>query len=176
MFLQKLHTIKAFIFDVDGVLTDGTVHVTESGEQLRKFNIKDGYALQLAVKRGYPVAVISGARSLGVISRLNGLGIKSIYIGIENKMLVFERFINENNISPDQIVYMGDDIPDLLIMKRVGLPSCPADAVEEVKAISSYISPKNGGFGCARDIIEKVLKVQNNWYDENPSAHDGSLG
>jgi 3-deoxy-D-manno-octulosonate 8-phosphate phosphatase (KDO 8-P phosphatase) len=176
MFLQKLHTVKAFIFDVDGVLTDGTVHVTESGEQLRKFNIKDGYALQLAVKRGYPVAVISGARSLGVISRLNGLGIKSIYIGIENKMLVFERFINENNISPDQIVYMGDDIPDVLIMKRVGLPSCPADAVEEVKAISSYISPKNGGFGCARDIIEKVLKVQNNWYDENPSAHDGSLG
>lgn len=176
MFLQKLHTIKAFIFDVDGVLTDGTVHVTESGEQLRRFNIKDGYALQLAVKRGYPVAVISGAKSLGVISRLKGLGIKSIYTGIDNKMLVFEKFIAENNISQDQIAYMGDDVPDLLIMKKVGLPTCPADAVEEIKAVSLYISPKNGGFGCARDIIEKVLKIQNKWHDENPSADDGSLG
>lgn len=175
MFLEKLHSVKAFIFDVDGVLTDGTVHVTESGEQLRSFNIKDGYALQLAVKRGYPVAVISGARSLGVKSRLNGLGIKSVYTGIESKMAVFEQFIAESNIAPENIVFMGDDIPDLLVMKKVGMPVCPADAVDEIKAISIYISPKSGGVGCARDIIEKVLKIQNKWYDENPSANDGSL-
>lgn len=175
MFLEKLHSVKAFVFDVDGVLTDGTVHVTESGEQLRSFNIKDGYALQLAVKRGYPVAIISGAKSLGVKLRLQGLGIRSIYTGIDNKMEVFEQFIAENNLSADEILFMGDDIPDLLIMKKVGMPVCPADAVEEIKAVSIYISQKNGGLGCARDVIEKVLKIQNNWYDENPSADDGSL-
>ena len=123
MFLEKLATVKAFIFDVDGVLTDGTIHVTESGEQLRSFNIKDGYALQLAVKRNYPIAVISGARSNGVALRLKGLGIKSVYIGIENKFQVFHQFIKENDLSPDHILYMGDDIPDLLIMKNVGLPA-----------------------------------------------------
>ena len=175
MFLKKIQTIKAFIFDVDGVLTDGTVHVTESGEQLRSFNIKDGYALQLAVKRGYPVGIISGARSQGVVSRLKGLGIHHIYTGVEDKMLVFKQFISENSISADDIVYMGDDVPDLLIMKQTGLAVCPADAVEEIKAASQYISPKKGGAGCARDIIEKILKIQNKWYDENPSAHDGSL-
>lgn len=175
MFLYKLRTIKAFIFDVDGVLTDGSIHVTDAGEQLRSFNIKDGYALQLAVKRGYPVAVISGAKSQGVMLRLKGLGIKSIYIGIEDKLAVFERFIKENNLSPDHIAYMGDDIPDLLIMRIVGMPTCPADAAEEIKAIASYISPKKGGFGCARDVIEKVLKIQDKWLDENPSARDANI-
>ncbi len=176
MFLNKLHEIRAFVFDVDGVLTDGTVHVTESGEQLRSFNIKDGYALQLAVKRGYPVAVISGARSEGVRLRLRGLGITHIYLAIENKTETFQAFIREHELHPDQIVYMGDDIPDLPVMKLAGLPVCPADAADDIKAISGYISPRSGGQGCARDIIEKVLKVQNRWFDENPSAHDGSLG
>jgi 3-deoxy-D-manno-octulosonate 8-phosphate phosphatase (KDO 8-P phosphatase) len=175
MFLEKLHSVKAFIFDVDGVLTDGTIHVTEIGEQLRSFNIKDGFALQLAVKQGYPVAAISGARSKGVLSRLNGLGIQSVYIGIEDKLQVFEQFIVENDLSPADILYMGDDIPDLPLMKKIGVPTCPADAVEEIKVISDYISPKNGGCGCVRDVIEKVLKIQNRWVIENPSAHDGSI-
>lgn len=176
MFLQKLHDARAFVFDVDGVLTDGRVHVTENGEQLRQFNIKDGYALQLAVKRGYPVAVISGAKSQGVRLRLQGLGITNIHLAIDNKTEIFHSFLQENGLVPEQIVYMGDDIPDLPVMKLVGLPVCPADASDDIKAISIYISPKDGGNGCARDIIEKVLKIQNRWYDENPSAHDGSLG
>ncbi|HXH99052.1 MAG TPA: HAD-IIIA family hydrolase [Sphingobacteriaceae bacterium] len=174
MFFEKLQTIKAFIFDVDGVLTDGTIHVTETGDELRSFNIKDGYALQLAIKQGYILAIISGARSQGITTRLNRLGIKSVYTGVDNKLSVFEKFINENNLCADNIVYMGDDIPDLLVMKKVGLPCCPADAAEEIKTISSYISPKNGGYGCVRDIIEKVLKIQDKWFVENPSAYDGS--
>lgn len=174
--LEKLHHIKAFVFDVDGVLTDSTVHVTEAGEQLRRFNIKDGYALQLAVKRGYPVAVISGARSKGVLARMQGLGVQHVHLAIEDKMEIFGSFIRDYQLSPEEIVYMGDDIPDLPVMKLVGLPVCPADAVEEIKAVSKYVSPRNGGFGCVRDIIEKVLKVQGKWYDEHPSAHDGSLG
>lgn len=175
MFLEKLQDIKAFVFDVDGVLTDGTVHVTESGEQLRKFNIKDGYALQLAVKRGYPIAVISGAKSQGVLARLRGLGIQNVHLAIDDKIETFLTFLNDNHLSAAEVLYMGDDIPDLPVMKMVGLPVCPADAAEEIKAISHYVSPRNGGFGCVRDIIEKVLKVQEKWYDERPSAHDGSL-
>ena len=172
MFLEKLHHIKAFIFDVDGVLTDGLVHVTETGEQLRQFNIKDGYALQLAVKRGYPVAVITGGKSKGIELRLKGLGIEHIYLGVDSKLEVYTKFINEQQLSAEQILYVGDDLPDLPVMKVVGLPVCPADAAEEIKSISTYISPKAGGKACVRDVIEKVLKIQNKWYDEAPSALD----
>ena len=175
MFLQKLKLIKAFIFDVDGVLTDGIVHVTEAGEQLRQFNIKDGYALQLAVKRGYKMAVISGGKSAGVKLRLQGLGITDIFMGVDSKTEVYTQFISNYQLQAEEILYMGDDIPDLPVMKLAGLPVCPADAVEEIKAISVYISPKNGGKGCVRDVIEKVLKIQNRWNDPNPSANDGSF-
>ena len=175
MFLQKLKLIKAFIFDVDGVLTDGIVHVTEAGEQLRQFNIKDGYALQLAVKRGYKMAVISGGKSAGVKLRLQGLGITDIFMGVDSKTEVYTQFISNYQLQAEEILYMGDDIPDLPVMKLAGLPVCPADAVEEIKAISAYISPKNGGKGCVRDVIEKVLKIQNKWNDPNPSASDGSF-
>lgn len=168
--LQKLAQIKAFVFDVDGVLTDGTVHVTETGEQLRRFSIKDGYALQLAIKRGFPIAIISGGRSQSVLSRLKGLGIQDIYIGVDAKTDAFEEFLLIHDLQAEQILYMGDDIPDLPVMKLVGLATCPADAAEEIKAISAYISPKQGGEGCARDVIEKVLKVQDAWMDEHPSA------
>lgn len=168
--LQQLSQIKAFVFDVDGVLTDGTVHVTETGEQLRRFSIKDGYALQLAVKRGFPIAIISGGRSQSVVSRLQGLGIQHIYIGVDTKLDAFEEFLLIHDLSTTQIAYMGDDIPDLPVMQKVGLATCPADAAEEIKAIAAYISPKNGGQGCVRDILEKVLKVQGLWMDENPSA------
>ena len=175
MFLDKLNQVNTFIFDVDGVLTDGSVLVTEKGEQLRQFNIKDGYALQLAVKRGYRVIIISGAHSDGVELRLLSLGIKEIFLGVNTKVDVYKQLQKTHQRSAENIIYMGDDLPDLPVMTMVGLPVCPADAVEEIKAISCYISPKAGGKGCARDIIEKVLKIQQKWYDPAPSASDGVL-
>ena len=175
MFLEKLKSVKAFIFDVDGVLTDGIVHVTEAGEQLRQFNIKDGYALQLAVKRGFAIAVITGGRSAGVEFRLKGLGISQVFMGVDSKIDVYNRFLSDNDLTNEDILYMGDDIPDLPVMQLAGLPVCPADSAEEIKAISTYISPKAGGKGCVRDIIEKVLKIQGKWNDATPSAADGSF-
>ena len=175
MFLQQLQHIKAFIFDVDGVLTDGLIHVTESGEQLRQFNIKDGYALQLAIKKGYTIAIITGGKSNGVALRLRGLGITEIFMGVDSKLEVYKNFMDKNQLEPDEVMYMGDDIPDFQIMNLIGLPVCPADAVEEIKSISQFISSKNGGKGCVREVIEKVLKIQNKWFDEVPSAHDGSF-
>lgn len=160
---DQLKRVKAFVFDIDGVLTNGEVLVTEEGEQLRSFYIKDGYALQLAVKQGYPIAVITGGKSLGVKFRLEGLGIKDVFINISNKTLVLEQWMKQNNIQAEDILYMGDDIPDIHAMEMVGLASCPADAVEDIKAISHYISSKKGGKGAVRDIIEKVLRLQDKW-------------
>jgi 3-deoxy-D-manno-octulosonate 8-phosphate phosphatase (KDO 8-P phosphatase) len=174
MFLEKLKHIKAILLDVDGVLTNGILLLTESGEQLRQFNIKDGYALQLAVKRGLKLAALSGARSKGVEYRLKGLGIEDVFLGLDSKIEVYNKYLLENNLSPEQVLFVGDDMPDLQVMKLAGLAVCPADAIEEIKAISHYISPKNGGEGCVRDIIEKVLKIQNLWQDQLPSADDGS--
>ncbi|WP_026903413.1 KdsC family phosphatase [Pedobacter glucosidilyticus] len=173
--LDKLKNINTFIFDVDGVLTNGHVLVTETGEQLRQFNIKDGYALQLAVKKGYNIIVISGAKSSGVEKRLLGLGIKHIFLGVSDKMAVYHQLIKEARLKADDFLYVGDDIPDLAIMKLAPLAVCPSDAVEEIKEAAHYISPKAGGAGVARDIIEKVLKIQQNWFDAQPSAHDGAI-
>jgi len=175
MILEKLQSITTFIFDVDGILTNGNVLVNEQGEQLRSFNIKDGYAIQLAVKRGFRVAIISGAKSNGVELRLKGLGIQNIFLGIDSKIEVYNSFKNIYKLCDEDIIYMGDDIPDLSIMKVVGIPVSCADAVEEVKATAHYVSSKNGGEGCVRDIIEKVLKVQGKWYDALPSANDGKF-
>ncbi|WP_026899118.1 KdsC family phosphatase [Daejeonella oryzae] len=173
MVLEKFKFIKAFVFDVDGVLTDGIVHVTESGEQLRQFNIKDGYALQLAIKRGFKIAVISGGHSQGVKIRLNGLGIDEVFLGADSKTEIYSEFLSKNSLSAEQVMYMGDDIPDLPPMQMAGIPVCPADAVSEIKEISLYISHRDGGKGCVRDVIEKVLKLQNKWMNETPSAKDG---
>jgi 3-deoxy-D-manno-octulosonate 8-phosphate phosphatase (KDO 8-P phosphatase) len=174
MFLDKLKHIKAFVLDVDGVMTNGMLMVTESGEFLRQFNIKDGYALQLAVKRGFKIAVVSGARSKGVEHHLRGLGITAIYLGLDSKTAAYNEFIDKNELSPNEVLFMGDDIPDLELMKMAGLAVCPADAVEEIKEVAHYISPKNGGDSCVRDIIEKVLKIQNLWISADPSSADGS--
>lgn len=162
-FLSKLKDITTFIFDVDGVLTDGSVFVTETGEQSRAFNIKDGYALQLAVKCGYNVCAISGSRSKTAIYRLNSLGITDVFIGANIKTDKFKHYLESKHILPNKVLYMGDDIPDLGVMRLAGLPVCPADACEEIKAVSQYVSPYGGGKGCARDVIEKVLKVQDKW-------------
>ena len=166
MLFEKLGAVKAFAFDVDGVLTNGEVLVTEAGDQLRKFHIRDGYALQLAVKKGYPIVVITGAQSLGVQRRLEGLGIRDIYLGIRDKMTIFNAWLSRNQIQAAEVLYVGDDIPDLAVMRCVGIPACPADAAEEIKAIASYISPKLGGCGAVRDVIEKVMKVQQTWQDD----------
>ena len=175
MFLSKLKSIKAFVLDIDGVLTDATIHVTESGEQLRRFNVRDGYAMQLAVKKGYLICVISGGKSESVILRLKGLGITEVHLGITRKLEVYNKFISQHKLTADNVIYMGDDIPDIPVMRVAGASACPADAVEEVKEVSDYISAKNGGNGCVRDLIEKVLKVQDNWFDVNPTAQEDSI-
>ncbi|MNJ93145.1 3-deoxy-D-manno-octulosonate 8-phosphate phosphatase KdsC [compost metagenome] len=172
--LQNLKNITTFIFDVDGVLTNGTVIATESGELLRSFNIKDGYALQLAAKKGYHVCIISGGKGVAMSKRFEGLSVADVFLGVHNKVEVFNNYLQQKGISPNQVLYMGDDIPDAEVMKLVGIATCPADAVEEIKAIAHYISPKNGGEATARDVIEKVLKVQYNWNGDIPSAAEAS--
>lgn len=163
MLFDQFKRVKAFVFDIDGVLTDGTVQVTEQGEQLRTFHIRDGYALQLAVKRAYPVAVITGGTSRGVELRMNALGIRHVFSGVSDKLSVLNKWLQEQGLATGDTLYMGDDIPDLLCMHTAGIPVCPADAAEEVKATAVYISPREGGKGAARDVIEKVLKLQGKW-------------
>lgn len=172
MFLEQLKYITTFIFDIDGVLTNGDIIASDSGEYLRTFNIKDGYALQLAVKKGYHVCIISGGRGEAMLKRFEGLGINNVFLGVADKVAVYQSLCEQYSLSAEQVLYMGDDIPDLKIMQLVGLATCPADAVPEIKAVSHYISPYNGGKTAVRDVIEKVLKVQQKWSDEHPSAAD----
>jgi len=155
--------INTFIFDVDGVLTNGIITITTSGELIRNMSIKDGYALKTAVDAGYNVCIISGGSNEGVRTRLEGLGITDIYLGTHTKTIQLEAYLNKKNITPENVLYMGDDIPDFPVMKKVGLPCCPKDAVSEIQDISLYVSQKKGGNGCVRDVIEQVLKVQGKW-------------
>lgn len=161
--LELFAPVKVFVFDIDGVLTDGTLLATEDGHLLRKMNIKDGYALQLAVKKGYKVWVISGGHSEAARSRLNKLGITEVHIGVKDKKALLLELIAASNMSYEQILYMGDDIPDYAVMQLCGLPSCPNDAVAEIRQLAKYISPVNGGMGCVRDVVEKVLKLNGDW-------------
>ena len=160
---ELMNEITTFIFDVDGVLTDGSVFVTSEGEILRTMNIRDGYALKAAVESGYNVCVISGGSNEGVRVRLRNLGITDIHLGCPDKVETYKEYIELYNIQPEQVLYMGDDIPDFHVMKLVGLPTCPQNAVPEIKNISKYISHFNGGNGCVRDVIEQVMKVQGKW-------------
>ena len=161
--LALFQTIKTFVFDVDGVLTDGSLILAESGEMLRSMNIKDGFAMQWAVKKGYNVWVISGARSEAVRARLQRLGVHEVHIGIESKAELLHEIIARTGSVLEQCLYMGDDIPDYEPMQLCGLPCCPADAVPEIKKVSKYISPISGGHGCVRDVIEKVLWLREDW-------------
>lgn len=156
--------ISTFIFDVDGVLTDGTVLLLENGLQARRMHIKDGFALQLAVKSGYHVLILSGGNSQQVTERLNMLGITDVHMSILDKKIFVDGYMLKNQLSADEVIYMGDDLPDLPAMNSVGLPCCPADAVSEVRDAAKYISPINGGLGCVRDVIEKVLKPNDHWH------------
>lgn len=169
---EYLEHISTFIFDVDGVLTDGSVTVTTAGEMLRKMNIKDGYALKTAVDRGFNVCIISGGSNEGVRWRLRGLGVTDIYLGAQNKIEQMQEYLNIYGISTDNVLYMGDDIPDLPVMRLAALPCCPQDATPEIKAISKYISHKEGGKGAVRDVIEQVLRVQGKWEANFDAKHD----
>ena len=169
---ELMNDITTFILDVDGVLTDGTIHVTQTGEMLRDMHIRDGYAMKAAVENGYTVCIISGGSNEGVRVRLRNLGITDIHLGVPNKVETFKEFTELYNIKPEQVLYMGDDIPDFHVMKLVGLPTCPQNAVPEIKNISKYISHINGGKGCVRDVIEQVMKVQGKWMEHFDAKFD----
>ena len=169
---EYLEHITTFVFDVDGVLTDGTIVITTDGEMLRSMNIKDGYAIKTAIDKGFNVCIISGGKNEGVRKRLRGLGVTDIYLGAQHKTDQLEEYFDVYNIDAKNVLYMGDDIPDIPPMKMIGLPCCPQDAVSEVKEISKYISHKKGGKGCVRDVIEQVLKVQEKWNNSFEANYD----
>ena len=162
-FKEKLKEIKCFIFDEKGVRINAMLHVTCDGKLLRAMNIKDGYALQLAVKKGYRVVIISGGKDEGVVIRLKNLGISDIYVGIGNKLQQLFSVMQEHHLTSAQLLYMGDDMPDAEAMKNCAIASCPYDAAPQIRDICHYISPIKGGEGCARDVIEQVLTLNNDW-------------
>ena len=161
-FKQSLKKVRCFIFDIDGVLTNGSL-IVMPGELHRVMNIRDGYALKEAVDKGYVVAIISGGKSESVRTRLANLGIKDIYLGAENKSEKMDELIIQYNLKEDEILYMGDDLPDYEVMKRAGVPCCPSDAAPEIKELSIYMSPIKGGEGCVRDVVEQVLRLHGKW-------------
>jgi 3-deoxy-D-manno-octulosonate 8-phosphate phosphatase (KDO 8-P phosphatase) len=162
-FKQLLGQVNTLIFDMDGVLTDGSITIMPNGEHVRAMNIKDGYAMQLAVKKGYRVVIISGGKSDAAKLRFSALGITDIYLGVPDKRIVFEELITLYDLNPATTLYMGDDIPDYEVMKLCGVPTCPADAASDIKEISIYISDKKGGKGCVRDVIEQVMRLNAHW-------------
>ena len=163
MINYDLKEIKAIIFDIDGVLSSETITLSSEGEPLRTVNIKDGYAIQLAMKLGLRIAIMTGAKVTSIRKRYEGLGVEDIYIGCSVKIETYETFLHKYGMTDKEIMYMGDDIPDLEIMRRVGCPVCPKDACPEIKEVSIYVSDRIGGQGCGRDIIEQVLRAQGKW-------------
>lgn len=158
-----LTRINTFIFDVDGVLTDGFLYCFADGEQVRAFNIKDGFAIKHAIQQGYHVAIISGKNEPGVRKRLEQLGIEHIFLGIDDKTEVLEDFLYMQGIHPATVAYMGDDMPDFEVMQRCGFRACPADAADDIQEISTYIAKKDGGRGAVRELIEVIMKAQDTW-------------
>lgn len=165
-FKELLPYVEAFIFDVDGVLSGQQIPLGEDGTPMRTVNIKDGYAMHNACKKGMNIAIITGGDSEAVRVRYEKLGVKHIYMQSHIKMVDFNDYIKKTGLDPKKIMYMGDDIPDYPVMKAVGIPVCPIDAAPEIKKISLYISDKRGGEGCARDVIEQVMKAKNLWMDD----------
>ncbi|WP_018628257.1 KdsC family phosphatase [Niabella aurantiaca] len=165
--LQRFQKIKVFIFDVDGVLTNGDLLILESGEMARVMNVKDGYALQLALTLDYSIVVVSGSAPSAVQQRLNRLGIREVHFEIRDKKGFVLQLMNDRNLDPDEVLFMGDDVPDLPVFDVVGLPACPADAVSEVQQKARFISGFNGGRGCVREVIEKVLRSNGHWGNES---------
>lgn len=163
-FKEKLKNIKAFVFDVDGVLSESVIHICSNGELERTTNVKDGYAIKKALDEGFTVGIITGGKSQAVKERFVNLGVNSFYLASENKIADFNDFLEKHNLEPSSVLYMGDDIPDLEVMKLCGVATCPADADEQIKAVSLYISQKEGGQACVRDIIVQVMRTQNKWF------------
>jgi len=161
--LKGFKSISCFVFDMDGVLTDGTLLVLPDGVMARKMNIKDGFALQLAVKKGYHVLVISGGNSPEVKERLIKLGVSQVWMQVSDKVAVLKEWLTENQVSKSEVLYMGDDVPDLNVMRLAGIQACPSDAAIDIKNSVDYISAFKGGEGCARDVIEKVMKLRGDW-------------
>jgi 3-deoxy-D-manno-octulosonate 8-phosphate phosphatase (KDO 8-P phosphatase) len=166
MINYDLQKIRAIIFDLDGVLSKSTISLGVDGTPLRTVNIKDGYAIQLAIKMGLNVAILSGCTIDAVRKRYEGLGMKDIYLGAAVKIKIYEEFLAKHQLKEEEVMFMGDDIPDLEIMRRVGCPVCPKDACSEVKAVSVYVSDFKGGCGCGRDVIEQTLKAQGKWLQD----------
>lgn len=162
-FKEKLSNVKAFVFDVDGVFTNGSLFLMPGGEQARQMNIRDGFAIKYAAEAGYPIAIITGGDDEPVRWRFKKLGVEHVYLPSIDKVVDFNHFIEKFNIEASSVLYMGDDLPDLDVMKLVGIPTCPADADSEIKKIADYISDKKGGEGCVRDVIEQVLRAQYKW-------------
>ena len=169
---QLLPNITTIILDVDGVLTNGYVTIMPNGELVRTMNIKDGYALKTAVNKGYRICIISGGTNEGVRKRLANLGIKDIYLGAHQKTEQWNLLKEKYNLNPSEVLYMGDDIPDLPVLMEVGLPCCPNDAAPEIQQISKYISYKKGGEGCVRDVLEQIMRVQGKWTEETEAKFD----
>lgn len=161
--LEDFQHITTFVFDVDGVLTDGSILLLENGLQARRMNIKDGLAIQMAIKNNYRLVIVSGGASEPVIHRLQYLGVKEIHLGLIDKLKFLESYRETHKLDWKEILYMGDDLPDMPLLAKVGMPCCPGDSAIEVKKMSKYISTLNGGYGCARDVIEKVLKLNDHW-------------
>lgn len=162
-YLDKLHHISTFIFDVDGVFTDSLLHISEDGTLQRRMNTRDGFAVKAALKKGYKIIVITGGKSEGVRKRLHNLGIRDIHVGVQDKRAVLDELVEFQGLELDRSLYMGDDLPDYDCMRLVQLAACPKDAAVEIQRIAHFVSPIEGGKGCVRDIIERVLKVQGQW-------------
>ncbi len=162
-FKERLSFIKAFVFDVDGVFTDGNLLLLSNGQEARVMNIRDGYATHYAAKQGYPIAIISGGDDEAVKQRFQKLGITNIYIPSNDKCKDFLDFVHKYNLNPDTVLYMGDDMPDYEVIQLAGIRTCPADADSEIKNLAHYISSFNGGKGCVRDVIEQTLRAQGKW-------------
>jgi 3-deoxy-D-manno-octulosonate 8-phosphate phosphatase (KDO 8-P phosphatase) len=165
-FKQKLRAIKCFVFDVDGVLTDGKLFLMPTGDPVRVMNTKDGYAMREAISKGYRIIVISGRGSPGVKTRLDRLDIEDALLWIDDKKKALKELMEKHKLSSEEILFMGDDIVDVAAMKICGIACCPADAVPEVKEISIYISDKKGGEGCVRDVIEQVMRLHGKWREQ----------
>lgn len=163
MINYDLTKIKAVVFDVDGVLSAETVQMDSHGQPIRTVNIKDGYAIQLAVKRGLRIAIMTGGHNEEIRLRYQYLGVQDVYLSCSMKMKTWEEFTTKYGLSDDEIIYMGDDIPDYEVMCRAGCPCCPKDACTDIKAVATYVSDRKGGQGCARDVLEQVLRAQGKW-------------
>ncbi len=163
-FKEDIARVRAFVFDVDGVFTDGGIIVTPEGDFIRKYNSKDGFALSYAIKRGYKTAVITGGRGNCLETRFRMLGIDKLYTNCLDKLDKLKQFMTEYELQPDEVLFMGDDIPDVEPMLHVGMPVCPADAAIEVIEAARYVSPFKGGEGCIRDVVEQTLRARNDWF------------